>query len=317
MIDSAKLKQAALDAGFDIAGICPAMPPPHFQQFLDWLAKGRHATMEYMARSKSLRAAPQSLLPKAKSILAVGLNYYQETKSEPPRIARYALGRDYHKVLKRKLTKISNWAKSEYPGLDARPCVDSAPILERDYAQLAGLGWFGKNTCLINSKRGSWFFIGLLLLSEEFLPDSPAEGTCGKCRKCIDACPTGALVFENGREVASLDSSKCISYLTIEHRGDFDETQIAHLNGWLFGCDVCQEVCPFNEPRPHHPLRSAVTCEPDFASRNRPDLESLTKMDDAQVAKAFAGTPFMRPGPAGIRRNASAIVKGPKAGDAT
>ena len=310
-LDSRPIKEAALREGFELAGVCPAAAPPHFDAYLRWLADKNHARMNYMSRSRELRSHPEKLLPGAKSILAVGLNYFQNTEKTPPRVARYALGRDYHKVLRAKLKRIAKWAETNYPGIQARPCVDSAPILERDFAQLAGLGWFGKNTCLINTKRGSWFFIGLLLLTEEFESDSPADGGCGTCRLCIDACPTGALVLKNGSSVASLDSHRCISYLTIEHPGDFNDEQKRNLNGWLYGCDICQEVCPFNQPREHQPTRSSITAEPDFQPRNQnshPDLHHLTQITDADFLTAYAGTAFMRGGPTRLRRNARALT---------
>ncbi|MBA3725777.1 MAG: 4Fe-4S dicluster domain-containing protein, partial [Armatimonadetes bacterium] len=190
--------------------------------------------------------------------------------------------------------------------------VDSAPILERDYANLAGLGWFGKNTCLIDSKRGSWFFIGLLLLDKEFEPDASAVGSCGTCRLCIDACPTGALVLGHGRPVAVLDSSRCISYLTIEHKGLFSQEESDMLHGWLFGCDVCQEVCPFNQPRGNQPMRARPTAEPDFEARpmnETPDLAGLADISAEKFAEAYAGTAFMRAGAARMRRNAQAFVQ--------
>ncbi|HWP31134.1 MAG TPA: tRNA epoxyqueuosine(34) reductase QueG [Fimbriimonadales bacterium] len=312
MLPSSAIKRAALEAGFDIAGICPACEPPHYSAYLSWLQGKFHAGMAYMARSKVLRSSPESLLPGAKSILAVGLNYNQN----PPRntnakISRYALGRDYHKVIRKKLKQVARWAEAEYEGLQTRICVDSAPILERDYAWLAGLGWFGKNTCLINTKRGSWFFIGLLLLDKEFEPDAPTEGSCGSCRKCIDACPTGALVFENGSKVAVLDSKRCISYLTIEHPRGFRHGEERLLNGWIFGCDVCQEVCPFNQPREHQPLRATITKETDFIPKREIisiEPEELVGISDAEFLDKFKGTSLMRAGAGRMRRNALALI---------
>jgi len=312
MLPSVGIKQVALEVGFDLVGVCPACEPPHYSAYLSWLKGGFHAGMAYMARSKVLRSKPESLLRGAKSILAVGLNYNQEPpKRDHAKVSRYALGRDYHKVIRAKLKRVSRWAEMEYPGLRTRICVDSAPILERDYAWLAGLGWFGKNTCLINTKRGSWFFIGLLLLNKEFEPDTPAEGSCGNCRKCIDACPTGALVFQSGAKVAVLDSKKCISYLTIEHPGEFCQGEEKMLNGWIFGCDICQDVCPFNQPREHQPLRASVTQEPDFLPRREITdftLEEIARISDEDFFHVFKGTSFMRAGAARMRRNALALI---------
>lgn len=269
--------------------------------------------MDYMERSKSLRSSPQSLLSGAKSILAVSLNYNngEGSASGNGKVARYAHGRDYHKVLKKKLVKVSNWAEQTYPGLKTRPCVDSAPILEREYASLAGIGWFGKNTCLIDSVRGSWFFIGLLLLDQEFEPDSPSSGGCGTCTACIDACPTGALVWQGG-SVAVLDAGRCISYLTIEHKNEFIETQSGMLNGWIFGCDVCQEVCPFNQPRPNQPQRACRTKEVEFQSRlsnGKIDPASVVESSDSELKGRFAGSAIMRAVPERLRRNAKHLLQ--------
>jgi epoxyqueuosine reductase len=220
-----------------------------------------------------------------------------------PHIARYALGRDYHKVLRSKLKRLSSWLETEYPGARYRPCVDSAPIFERDYARLAGLGWFGKTTCLIDSKRGSWFFIGLLLTSVEFQIDAAAVGSCGSCRKCIDACPTGAIVKADGRW--QIDSRRCISYLTIEHRGPIDEELQKQVGGWTFGCDVCQEVCPFNEARPSQPARSPQTREHDFLERRRwPSLVELGTISFEEWDHLTRGSAVRRARWEGLQRNA-------------
>lgn len=310
---SEPIKRAALVAGFDFVGMCPAVEPPHLRAYLEWLAKGMHAGMDYMGRTKAQRSSPQSLLEGAKSILAVGLNYAQDDSLsvEVGKVAKYAWGRDYHRVVRKKLKAVAGWAEAAYVGLRTRVCVDSAPILERDYAWLAGLGWYGKNTCLINTKRGSWFFIGLLLLSEEFESDKPAVGGCGTCRLCIEACPTGALVMEKGREIAVLDANRCISYLTIEHRGEFTREQEKMLNGWIFGCDVCQDVCPFNKPRANQPMRAARTKEKDFAPRRQnaaPDLDWLVRADGDGFSREYSGSALMRAGVEGMRRNAKAIL---------
>ncbi len=315
MHDSSELKQVAMSQGFEIAGVCSAVSPPHYHEYLKWIQDGKHAGMAYLQRHAKLKESPESLLRGVRSILAVGLNYYQplpEINEKEAKIARYALGRDYHKVIRKKLKRVSNWAESRYANLRTRVCVDSAPIMERDFAWLAGLGWFGKNTCLINTKRGSWFFIGLLLMNQEFVPDTPARGGCGTCRLCIDACPTGALEYKDGGRVAVMNSEKCISYLTIEHKGNFSDEQTQMLNGWVFGCDVCQEVCPFNHPRENAPLRAMLTNEPEF-KRNENSakllLTSIVNKSDAELRKEFQGSALMRAVPERLKRNASAILK--------
>jgi epoxyqueuosine reductase len=307
-LPSEPLKEAALAEGFDSAGVCDARAPSHLDAYLDWIDRGLHAGMGYMKSSRPLRSGPNGLLNGVRSILAVSLNYNQEVDESQPRVARYALGRDYHKVLRGKLKRIAKTAESLHPSLLARPCVDSAPILERDFAQQAGIGWFGKNTMLIDSKRGSWFFIGLLLLSELFEADEPAKGGCGTCHACIDACPTGALVMEPGRPVAVIHSERCISYRTIEHRGELP----GDTHGWLFGCDVCQEVCPFNEPRAAAPMRASLSAERDFRPKdaNRsPDLAAISLLDRESFVEMYGGTAFMRAGLDRLKRNAEAILQ--------
>lgn len=300
-IDTADIKAEALALGFDLCGVCPSVAPPHYDAYREWIGKGYHGTMDYLRRHASLKQHPENLLPGVRSIIAVTLNYNQPNPTEPgkPRIARYALGRDYHKVLRGKLKLLESWLTERYPESRHRACVDSAPILERDYAQLAGLGWFGKNTMLINSKRGSWFFLGLLLTTLDLERDEPAVGGCGTCTRCIDSCPTGALILEEDRW--QLDARRCISYLTIEHEGE-----IAHdTAGWTFGCDVCQEVCPFNESRESQPLRGAITTEPDFLVRRElPPLDELAEIAFEDWDVLTRGSAMRRTGHEGLKRNA-------------
>jgi epoxyqueuosine reductase len=300
-VDACALKAYASELGFDLAGVCAPVPAPHLAEYRSWLDKGYHGTMDYLLAQVPLKQEPSRLLPGVQSVIAVVLNYYQplELVDGEPRIARYALGRDYHKVIRSKLRRLSAWIAEQYPDSQSRACVDSAPIFERDYAHLAGLGWFGKNTMLINSHRGSWFFIGLLLTTVEFERDKPAIGGCGTCRRCVEACPTGAIVFEEDRW--QVDARRCISYLTIEHEGQIDYDTA----GWTFGCDVCQEVCPFNEVRASQPLRSRVTTEPDFlARRSWPSLIQLRQIEEPEWDELTQGSPVRRTGIEGLRRNA-------------
>jgi len=267
-----------------------------------------HGEMEYMASSLPLRADLNSILPGVKSVIAVGLNYYQEPPVSETKIARYALGRDYHKVIRGKLKKLAGVLSADFPDHQWRPAVDSAPIMEREYANRAGLGWFGKNTCLINSQRGSWFFIGTLLTTAKLPYDSPAQGGCGTCRACIDACPTGAIVQLDGNW--QVDARNCISYLTIEKRGEFSELQAQQIGDWTFGCDICQEVCPFNQPRESQPLRAQITRELDFLNvRQFPELDQLTQLTDDQWDEISQSSPIRRARNEGISRNASANLK--------
>jgi len=300
------LARQAERLGFDLCGVTPAVEAPHQQAYKEWIAKGYHGSMSYLKEQIPLKAHPEKILPGAKSVVAVALNYHQENPSVEgmPRVAAYALGRDYHKVIRGKLKRLGAWLEDEIPGSKSRPCVDSAPIFERDFAHLAGLGWFGKNTMLINSKRGSWFFLGLLLTTAELEPTQRAEGGCGNCRACVEACPTGAIVFEDDRW--QIDSRRCISYLTIEHEGPVQE----NLSGWTFGCDVCQEVCPFNRPRENAPLRAQRTEEPDFLNRRPwPSLKELAEMTEAEWDELTRGSAIRRTGYEGLRRNALINLK--------
>ena len=305
MHGSACLKAEARRLGFDLVGVCEAVPPPHFEAYERWIESGFAGEMSYLSRHLELKADPRRLLPDASSIVAVGLNYNQDRPAQPdgPGISNYALGRDYHKVLRRKLARLARWIASEYPGSHSRACVDSAPIMERDFAQLAGLGWFGKNTMLINSERGSWFFLGLLLTSVAFEVDRPSVGSCGTCGKCIEACPTGAIVQVEGRW--QLDARRCISYLTIEHRAAIAPELAERIGGWTIGCDVCQDVCPFNEPRESQPLRAAPMREKDFEAREWPSLVELAAIDDDAWEVLTRGSATRRVSAEMVRRNAA------------
>ncbi len=296
----------ALALGFELAGVCSGTPPETIEHYRQWIGRGHHASMGYLARSVDLRSSLDSILPGTQSVIAVGLFYNQAVHRSPgdPRIARYALGRDYHKVLRGKLRQLERFLLQSVPDAQCRACVDSAPVLEREYAQRAGLGWFGKNTCLIDSHRGSWFVIGLLLTTVPLTPSSAAMGGCGTCRRCVDACPTGAIVLEDGRW--QIDSRRCVSYLTIEHKGAIAEQYEAGIGDWTFGCDVCQEVCPFNGARPSQPQRSPQTTEPDFlAVRAWPHLEELRNWSEKEWDLGTQGSPVRRAGYKGLRRNAT------------
>lgn len=300
----------AIELGFQSAGVCPADDSKHVDRYAAWIERGNHGSMEYLAEHRALKRSPQTLMPEAKSILMVALNYYQDAPFSPgePRIARYALGRDYHKVVRQKLKRLLTWGMEICSGLEGRVCVDSAPLLEREYASRAGLGWFGKNTMLIDSRRGSWFVLGALLLNIELEPSKPAMGGCGTCTKCIDACPTGAIIQNDGRW--EIDSRKCISYLTIEHKGEFSEAQSKMVGTWTFGCDVCQDVCPFNEQRDSQPLRSTHTLESDFLmQRPWPSLLKILGMDKSEWDNLTRGSPIRRAGFEGLKRNALANLK--------
>lgn len=244
------------------------------------------------------RCDPRSLLPSAKSVICVGRIYNGPEPrtavfdpAERAWIARYAWGDDYHEIMREGLERLA----SKLPACEYKVCVDTAPLLERSYAAAAGLGWIGKNTCLINKEVGSFFFLGELLVSLELAPDAPVENHCGECTACIDACPTRALA------AGWLDSNRCISYLTIEHRGPLPKG--IDLGNHVFGCDICQDVCPWNR-------RAAVTADPRFASRwQAPPLRRLAALTEAEFREMFRHSPVSRARYAGFRRNVEAALR--------
>ncbi|MDX1632322.1 MAG: tRNA epoxyqueuosine(34) reductase QueG, partial [Thermoanaerobaculia bacterium] len=255
-----RLRRWALEEGFDHAGVARLEPSEHGEYFLRWLEVGRHAGMDYLARRTDSRVDPRRIFPGARSALCVTLRYAPlagEEESEGdlwPRVARYARGRDYHRIMKKGLKRLARRIEEGYPGSRVRWYVDTGPVLEREIAQRAGLGAVGKNTCLLREDGGSYFFLGELFLSLELAPDEAATDMCGSCTLCLEACPTDALP-----EPFQLDSARCISYWTIEHRGHLPLDAREMIGDWVFGCDVCQEVCPWNrrpqEPADHPDLR--------------------------------------------------------------
>jgi epoxyqueuosine reductase len=273
-------KNDALGLGFDAVGIAPAGPAPHARQFRDWLAGGYAGEMAYMERSADDRADPRRRFPWAASIVCVAMRYpgpgsadedgaARASRSEPgaprARVSCYALGEDYHEVLARRLSSL----EAHLRGLGAREVktyVDTGPVLERDWAARAGLGWIGKNTTLINQGMGSWLFLGVAVTDLELPADRPVPERCGDCTACIDACPTGAILGPY-----TLDSRRCISYLTIEYKGVLPASLRGQVGDWVFGCDVCQEVCPWNSKT----APSADLPGPDPAFRPRPGLSGL------------------------------------------
>ncbi len=305
-ITSDAIHRLAKDAGFELVGVCSATEPfAGLGFYRSWLARGNHAGMTYLVQHAELKANLESVLPGVRSAIVVGANYAQPNPPTPgmPRIARYALGRDYHRVMRKRLARVAKELAALLPKARFRACVDSAPVFERELASRAGLGWFGKNTMLINSHRGSWFLIGVLLTDADLPPDRPSEGGCGTCQSCIDACPTGAIVQMADRW--SVDARKCISYWTIEDpMGRPSELNTAE---WNFGCDICQEVCPFNSPREHQPLRARDTRDPDFLPKGpEPSLVVIQNFSEGQWDTWTSGRAIRRAGFAGWRRNVMA-----------
>ncbi|HEY2761331.1 MAG TPA: tRNA epoxyqueuosine(34) reductase QueG [Pirellulales bacterium] len=302
---TADLKAAARKLGFDLCGICPAVAPPgaidHFQQ---WLAAGYAGEMHYLADRAGAYADVGRVLDGARSIVMLAMNYRMEEFAETPpghgKVSRYAWGNDYHDLIRSRLGELADRLKSAAPGANVRGVVDTAPLLEREFAQLAGLGWIGKNTLLLNKQMGSWFFLAALLTDVELEFDKPhAADHCGTCRACLDACPTGAFV-----DAYVLDARRCISYLTIELRSAIPNELRERVGEWLFGCDVCQDVCPWNH-------RAPISEEPAFAARagmNSIELTSLFDMDETAFRKRFRDTPLWRAKRRGLLRNAAIVL---------
>lgn len=303
--------------GFELAGVCSAGEPETWPFYADWVAQGRHAGMDYLVRSLELRKSLDSILSGTKSVLAVGLNYNHHLvhREGQPKIARYAQGRDYHPLFRKTLSRLAKELSLDYPDGEFRAVADSAPLLEREWAQRAGLGWPGKNTCLIHSQKGSWFLLGFLLTTLEAEPDEPAKGGCGTCRLCIEACPTGAIILDQDRW--QVDSNQCISYWTIENKGPIPSHIAENLSGWTFGCDICQEVCPFNQPRDSQPQRAQQATHPDLKPRQWPNLQQLAQISYEDWDAMTQGSPVRRRGWQGIRWNAQAclgLAQEPRAG---
>ena len=301
---SDEIKEEARRLGFDAVGITSAELPPRYGRFLNrWLTRGYHGEMGYMARAPRRRSDPTVVLPGAKSIISLAMNYYPGDHGLPPhegygKVARYAWGKDYHDLIEHKLDALIEWLRERVPDLQARRYVDHGPVLERAVAQEAGLGFIGKNTMLITEAFGSWVFLAEVITTLELPSDRPQTSQCGSCRLCLDACPTGAITAPY-----ELDATRCISYLTIELKRDFSSSQRAGLGNWLFGCDICQEVCPYNQP-------PTPTEERAFHDGAGPwvDLSRIANMQSDDEMAPLATTPLTRPKRAGLVRNARAVA---------
>jgi epoxyqueuosine reductase len=305
LLSAEQVKQAALDSGFELAGVAPAEPSSDYASYWKWVEEGMAGEMGYLADHRGqVRGDPRNLLPSARTILCVGKLYnspypYSSRFNDEERawISRYAWGRDYHDILREGLLQVvARLSVMAGQSFEWRICVDTSPLLERSYARVAGLGWIGKNTCLISEQHGSWFFLGELLLSLDLAPDSPPPDRCGTCRRCIDACPTAAF-SQNSDGTWTLDSRNCISYLTIEKRGAVPAEAQAGIGRHVFGCDICQDVCPWNR-REHFGAGNAF--EPrTFA----PPLAKLAALDENEFRRMFRDTPVWRAKFSGFLRN--------------
>ncbi len=301
-----QIRKSALELGFDLVGFTPAERLGRDEEALRrWLAEGYAGEMAYMARDPGRRADPQQVLPGARTVICLGLNYFPGEFPPKPegqgRVSRYAWGKDYHRVIEEKLEALEARIREvvDRP-VQIRRYVDYGPILERAYASRAGLGFIGKNTLLISEAFGSWVFLAELITDLELETDAAPGGTvssaahCGSCTLCIDACPTGAFTAPY-----RLDATRCISYLTIENKGEIPEALKDRMGDWAFGCDICQEVCPYNH-------RAPLTTHAEFGEGAGPwlDLERVLQMDAAAFRRQFEDTPLLRPKHQGLRRNA-------------
>ncbi len=308
------IKQAALALGFDAVGIVRVDSPSAPQATLtsrltQWLERGYHATMAWMERTPEKRADPRIVLPGCRSMVCVGLNYLTDERAdEQPgygRIARYAWGRDYHDVLGAKLTQLEERIATLAPQAITRSYVDTGPIMEKAWAEQAGLGWIGKHSNLVSPDHGSWLLLGEILTTLELESDEPATDLCGSCTLCMQACPTRAIT-----DPYVVDASRCLSYLTIEHRGNADTIPNdlqRQFGNHIFGCDDCLDVCPFN-------LRAGVTREPAFTPSPltlAPSLETLAQMDEATFRTSFQHSPIRRAKLAGLQRNVAIVRTNP------
>jgi epoxyqueuosine reductase len=303
-----QIKTLARECGFELAGIAAAAPVPESAYYSRWIAGGLAGEMGYLTdRRAGLRDDPRNLLPSARSILCVGKLYNapqpystEFAGEDLAWISRYAWGEDYHQVLRRGLARVVDGLRAMSPApFEWKICVDTAPLLERAYARQAGLGWIAKNTCLINQAMGSWFFLGELLLSLDLEPDQPPPSRCGSCTRCIEACPTQAIVSTGLVEgpAWALDSRLCISYFTIELRGVAPVQARQAIGRHVFGCDICQDVCPWNR-------RAPTTQEPAFAAAHfAPPLEKLAALSEDEFRDMFRSSPIPRSRYSGFLRN--------------
>ena len=312
---SAEIKRKARELGFDACGIAPAADLPELEFFREWIDRGYAGDMEYLRRSADRRGDVRRVLPSARSVIVtatiynVDRPYSTETAdSERAHIARYAWGDDYHAVIERRLDGLLAWLRETVPQpFEARRYVDTGPVQERVYAQHAGIGWAGKNTCVINRDLGSWLFLGEIIVSLEIEPDAPAMDQCGTCALCLEACPTGALVAPG-----VLDSTRCISYLTIELRGPIDQALRSSLGTHVYGCDICQEVCPWNAAAP---ASNDGAWQPRAAWDMRSIVE-LARMSDDEMRAAMRHSAMSRTKVAGLRRNLAVAIENVEAKEA-
>lgn len=291
-----RLDDIATELGIDRVGVASLMSPVedrYMDKYDKWIAEGKHADMSYLVEHRSLREDPRTLLPEARTMLVCAVSYYPTALQAPdaPQISKYAYGRDYHKVLKKVLTSFAERMTDAFGSHTYRVCIDTAPISERYWAQRAGIGHIGKNQNLIIPKIGSYIFLGEILTSLDLTPSDPIHRSCGSCTKCIEACPTQALSSEG------LDARRCLSYLTIEHRGEIPSDLRAALGSRIYGCDTCQDVCPYN----HRPIKTRLF--PASSKILTLSEDDIRNFDEETYASLFFGSAATRAKYEGMKRN--------------
>jgi epoxyqueuosine reductase len=299
------IKSKAVELGFTCIGIARARVLNDEEQHLqEWFARGYHASMQWLERDRAKRLDVTNILPNAKSVICVALNYYTPQQHSNDiaagKISRYAWGDDYHEVLTGRLTKLFEFIQSQLPGVNGKLYVDTGPVMEKAWAVRAGIGWLGKHTNIITRNFGSWIFLGEILIDAELEYDTPVLDYCGTCTSCLDACPTGAIV-----QPYVLDANKCISYLTIEHRGALPKEIVPDFQNWIYGCDICQDVCPWNGFQ-------IETKEPAFQPRkenNAPKLTEVAELTQEEFSSRFRKSPIKRTKHSGLTRNAKAVLE--------
>lgn len=300
------IKTFAKSIGIDLIGIAKADSDTTGEERLrNFIAQKRHGTMSYLEDYKK-RTNPQILLPGAQSIIVIAVNYYRDPGELPAghgKIARYAYGRDYHKVIKKLLKQLTAFILGQMPDAKCRICIDSAPILEKSYAEKAGIGFIGKNTTLITPEFGSFVLFGEILTTLRLEYDKPVIGTCGTCRRCLDACPTRAILAPG-----QLDARRCISYLTIENKEPIPDEFHKAMGHWIFGCDICQEVCPYNKVYAK-PIQLEALKQAKIAGSSLSLKEIINLHSDEVFIRRFAGSPLMRAKRKGLIRNAKIVLK--------
>ena len=302
MTFSEEIKKEALRLGFDACGISPADNSGEEERYMKWIADNWHADMNYMARNIDKRIDPRLLVDGAKSIISIALNYYPHKKqaSHAPQFAYYAYGKDYHDVIRGKLKELFDFIAAKQPNVTGRYFSDSAPVLERFWAAQAGIGFVGKNSLLIIPGKGSYFFLGELIIDIELDYDKPIPENCGSCTRCLDGCPTGAI-----EEPYKVDANKCISYQTIENRGEISSHVAPRLKNYVFGCDICQKVCPWNRASTPHTTHEFM---PNDSFMNL-DLKKLLEMEEEEYQEIFKGSAVKRTKFSGLKRNVIAVSK--------